>query len=146
MWVLWWWHMSIQVHCNNKEAIFMLEVRLIPGLSKAWQSRFSVKTMLIVFFSCWHLVLCVFVPRGETVNQELYLTIGWCLQKAVWKKWQEHQQEHCCLSAITLLHTHASFCPEVSHKIVVQWFHIHPTALPPPPTSIYLSMELKVRF
>ena len=28
-------------------------------------------------------MLYVFVPRGETVNQELYLTTGWCLQKEV---------------------------------------------------------------
>jgi hypothetical protein len=121
MWVLWWWHMSIHIHCHNKEAVFTLEVRIIPGLSKAWQSRFSVKNMLIVFFNCWDLMRCVFVPRSETVIQELYLTIGWCLQKAVWKKWQELQQEHSWLLTHNNTHTILSrsfpqnWCPVNPH-------------------------------
>jgi hypothetical protein len=109
MWVLWWWHMSIQVHCQDKEAIFTMEVTIISGLSKAWQSRLNVKAMFIVSFSCWDLMLYVFVRRGETLNQELYLIIGWCLQKAVWKNDRNSSRNTVgCFPTTTLLHTHHS--------------------------------------
>jgi len=54
-----------------------------PRPNKARQVKSNVRTMLIAFFDIDGLVHHEYVPRGQTVNKELYKTVLQCLQDAV---------------------------------------------------------------
>lgn len=82
---------------------------------KSMTEQIIVKATLAVVFSCWDWMLYVFVPRSETVNQEMYLTIWWCLQEAVWMKY-ELQRDHCWSLHHNRAPAHTALCPEVSQK------------------------------
>lgn len=65
------------------------KVQSSPRPKKARQSRSNIKIMLIVFFDWKGIVHQEFVPRGQTVNKEFYLTVMQRLREAVRKKRSE---------------------------------------------------------
>ena len=60
-----------------------------PRPKKARQVKSNVKTMLICFFNIKGLIHFVFVPQGQTVNQQFYLEVLKRLRDAVRRKCPE---------------------------------------------------------
>jgi hypothetical protein len=60
---------------------------------------------LTVFFNCQHLAHYEFIARGQTVNQEFYLTILWHLQEAVQKEQPAEQRGWLLHHNNTPMHT-----------------------------------------
>ena len=58
-----------------------------PRPKKARMSRSNMKVMMVVFFDWQGVIHYEFVPRGQTVNKEFYLTVLKRLREAVrWKR------------------------------------------------------------
>ena len=86
-----------------------------PRPKKVRQVKSNVKTMLICFFDCRGVVHAEFVPRGQTVNQKLYLQVLKRLRETIRKKkadlwsagdWFFHHdnaQAHTALSGMQFL-------------------------------------------
>ena len=54
-----------------------------PRPKKARMSRSNMKVMLVVFFDWQGVIHYEFVPRGQTVNKELCVSVLKCLREAV---------------------------------------------------------------
>jgi len=83
-----------------------------PQLKKVQQVKSNVKTMLIAFFNTDRLVHHEYIPRGQTVNKELYKTVLQRLRNVV----RRHRPEKWRCGNWILHHDNAPCSQGCHHK------------------------------
>ena len=77
---------SVQTILKDHLGIRRIKSSLVAKPKRPLQSRSKVKVMLTVFFDCRGVVHYEFLPTGQTVNKEYYLSVMRHLREAIRKK------------------------------------------------------------